>query len=132
MQNEGYRRHAYTDTTGHLTIGYGFNCEVLRLDCTEPMSKKDARRLFADVYAVARLKARLYAGPAWDRLEQRKKDVLADLAYNLGSGGLWEFVRMRAAILRGDDAAAMEELKNSKWWHQVKSRGPRLVDHWNG
>lgn len=130
--NEGWSPTPYRCTAGAVTIGWGFNCDALGLDCSrdKTLSKRDAEAIFRDEYAAAWDRARRYAGTAWEDLPQHRKAVLTDLAYNLG-GRLWSFKRMRAALQAGDNAGTLRELKASKWWHQVKSRGPRLVKYWN-
>jgi len=104
QSEEGFRALSYTDTTGHQTIGYGFNV-------TAGISKNAARALLLaqiqDISAVL-------SGYAWfQRLDDVRSAVLIDLAFNLGVNGLLHFPKMLAAIAARDWVTAHDELMNS-------------------
>ena len=49
------------------------------------------------------------------------------MSFNLGLTGLRKFKKMKAALDNDDYRTAAAEAKDSKWFKQVKSRGPRTV-----
>lgn len=118
--HEGLRLKPYRCTAGKLTIGVGRNLE------DRGISKKEALYLLDnDIEEVsAELSRRL---PWLSDLNGPRKAVLIDMAINLGIDGLFKFKRTLAAVARGDYAEAAREMKDSRWYRQVKSRGVRLV-----
>ena len=60
----------------------------------------------------------------FDELSEIRQLILIDMAYNLGPR-LNGFKRMQKAIIDKDFDQASEEMKNSLWYRQVKSRGVR-------
>ena len=57
-----------------------------------------------------------------------RQKVLIDMAVNLGVGGLLQFRRMIAAIELGDYGAAADQMLDSRWAEQVKTRADRLAE----
>lgn len=119
QRHEGLRLVPYRDTTGHLTIGYGLNLDA-------GISKAEAEwllrtRVMAATEAVAR------SLPWWARLDEVRRSVLVDMAYNLGIAGLLKFRRTLAAIERGDYDAAARGMLASLWARQVGQRAVRLA-----
>ena len=55
------------------------------------------------------------------------KMALVDMSFNLGLTKLNKFVDMKAALMNNDYDAAADEMVDSKWYDDVKSRGPRMV-----
>jgi lysozyme len=123
MRHEGLRLKAYLDTTGHWTIGYGHLLDKAIPDITQAEADK---MLDEDIAHAEMVCAILYgASPG---MTQRRHDALTDLIFNIGSKGAMKFVRMNAAIKKGDWLTASKELQSSKWFGQVgPTRGPDLV-----
>lgn len=119
-RHEGYRNRPYEDTTGNITIGYGRNLDShgINKDEAELMLQNDI------VKAIERLE--LYSW--WEELGEVRQRVLADMMFNLGSGGFAGFKRMIAAISRCDYNAASNEMLNSKWSSQVGRRAKFLAN----
>ena len=61
------------------------------------------------------------------RLDPVRRKVVIDMRYNLGPTRFRQFKRMIAALGRGDYKAAADEMVDSKWYRQVKTRGTRLA-----
>lgn len=137
----GVRTKMYRDSVGIETIGVGFN---LRRDDAEKLVKAlglDHSKLIAgeqeisETQALALLeidlaearKAALALFPNFDRLSDVRKRVVVDMAFNLGRTRLAGFGKMIDAINREDFEQAANEMQNSKWYEQVKSRGKTLV-----
>lgn len=55
-------------------------------------------------------------------------DILHNMTFNLGKKGMAKFNKMWVAIELGDWSTAAKEMKDSKWFGQVKNRAVRLVD----
>src|SRR5271166_1659524 len=103
--NEGFRPLVYTDTTGHETIGYGFNISA-------GISQKAALAL---LQAQAQDIGSQLAGSSWAAgLDDVRMSVLIELAFNLGLGGLMKFSQMIAAIRAQDWQASHDALLDSQ------------------
>jgi lysozyme len=72
--------------------------------------------------------------PGWELANDRGKAAMIDLAFNMGAwhekevDGKLEWKNTVAALERGDFEAAAEGLSNSRWYKQVKDRGPTIVE----
>ena len=139
---EGRRHACYKDSEGIPTIGVGVNLveprnekrvEVLGrvvgnltagreeltdreidwlLDGDIELAVQDAQALFAN----------------FDELDEARRIVLVDMAFNLGRHRLASFKRMRAAVLESRFDEAADEMVDSRWYRQVKRRGVRNVE----
>lgn len=141
-RNEGYSRKAYKDTMGKMTIGVGFNLdkpssrkaiESMGLNYDDVRNKGKAltdsqiNKLFIDEVNVAVKDARVFVNN-FDLLAKDVKMILIDMSYNMGLSKLSTFVKFKEALERKDFNKAAKEMKNSKWYSHVKSRGVRLVN----
>jgi len=122
-RHEGFREHVYEDTTGHKTIGYGFNIEA-------GIDKKDAEALLQSQLASLWLTLNEEFNHFWWRLSQPRRAVLINMAFNLGVKGLRSFKKMIKAIEEGDDEVVVEEMLDSRWAKQVKGRSKELAKQW--
>ena len=140
--NEGVKSVAYTDTTGHRTIGAGFNLEssdakakVSALGLSyekvksgkEQISKEQIDLLMQDSINRA-VRDAVAVVPGFDELNKDRQIVLIDLAYNLGRTGLRGFSKMLKAIASKDWNRAADELQNSRWYVQTGIRARRNVN----
>lgn len=119
-RHEGLRLTPYTDTTGHLSIGYGRNLS------SRGITVQEAELLLHRDLADAE-QALLTAHPWATRLTPPRYAVLVELAFNLGLPRLSIFVPTLALIEAGDYARAGGRLKRSKWAAQVGGRADRLI-----
>lgn len=122
-RHEGFRALVYTDTTGHKTIGYGFNIEA-------GITKNSAEALLQSQMAELWMVLNEEFNHFWWRLSRERQGVLLNMAFNLGINGLKKFKKMLSAISDGDDEAVVAEMLDSKWAHQVKGRAWELADQW--
>ena len=138
--HEGYRTHTYRDSKGIPTVGVGFN-----------LSRKDARYLLteagADYDSVLagnneltddqiqflleyNIKEAVQGAKAlvanFDELSGVRKRVIVDMVFNLGFRGFAKFHRTRQAIVDFEYAVAAQNMRESLWCGQVKSRCTRL------
>src|SRR5690606_23159791 len=61
-------------------------------------------------------------------LDDARRGVLLNMAFNLGVSGLLGFRKTLALVERGEYAAASVEMLDSKWARQVKGRADRLAE----
>jgi lysozyme len=65
--------------------------------------------------------------PNFEELSSVRREVLANMAFNLGKTKLSKFRKMRAAIDGRKYVEAATEMKNSRWYRQVGRRADRLI-----
>jgi GH24 family phage-related lysozyme (muramidase) len=136
-KHEAKRTKMYKDTEGVPTIGVGFNLK--RPDAKEKIEKlglnfdkvlageqelsdKQIDQLLKDDIdaAIADCKK---VFPNFAGLSDVRQRVLVDMMFNLGKPRLEKFKKMIANVNKGDFAKAADEMKDSKWYTQVKKRG---------
>lgn len=122
-RHEGFRAHVYTDTTGHKTIGYGFNLDA-------GISKQSAEALLQSQIAEKWLECNQEFNHWWWRLSRERQAVILNMAFNLGMHGLKKFKKMLSAISEADDEAVVREMLDSKWARQVGGRAVELAMQW--
>lgn len=118
--DESRRRRLYKDTVGKLTIGVGRNIEDrgLRDDEIDLMLKNDIEEAVSIARAVV---------PVFDKLDDVRREVIVNMALNLGQTRLAGFKQFIAALVRFDFQRATSEMMDSKWYEQVGERGKRLA-----
>lgn len=138
-RDEGYRSGLYLDSQALLTFGIGRCLQTNPLTADEwrllfdngeisvSLSQGGARRLLASGIRTCEYQC-ASAFPWWPHLDEGRREVLVMLCYNLGPKKLIGFRNMLAAIGAGDYGIAADELQDSLWFKQVRSRGPRLVN----
>ena len=119
-RHEGFRGHMYEDSKGHKTIGYGFNLDA-------GINKDEALLLLR--FRLELLNDELaYLLPFYESLSRRRKDVLLDMAYNLGLRGLLKFKKMLAAMQDGNFSRAKYELLDSSAARELHRRYGELAE----
>ena len=117
-QEEGFRGMPYKDTLGILTIGYGTKL---------PLTKEEAEMLLKH-----RLEEKILElsekEPFFLDLPQKAQEVIANMVYQLGVGGVLKFKKMWAALKDKDYQKAADEMLDSKWAKQTPNRAKRLVE----
>jgi lysozyme len=131
---EGWSPTVYIDTTGNLTIGYGFNLGKLhvsaagtvKVDPVNGISVAVGEQLILSevVEVITAIRASL---PWWDRLDDVRQEVLADMAYNLGMPGLLKWPIFLRQVRTGDYASAAGNMRSTLWYRQTGRRARRLV-----
>jgi lysozyme len=119
---EGFSEHCYMCTAGAHTIGYGRNIDAANggIGITEAeadyLLRNDIMRTIEEVRRWS-----------WfDQLDDVRKSVLVQLAFQLGITRLSKFERMLAALAEGNYDQAADELLDSLFARQVPSRAERL------
>jgi len=120
---EGYRRRAYRDHLGILTIGYGRNIDKSGLG----ISKKEASDMLRN--DVRRTVIELETSLPWSvDLPSRQRETLTEIAFQLGIPRLLGFKKMLAALKAGDSTTAAAELIDSRYASQTPSRVKRYAE----
>lgn len=118
IRHEALRLKPYEDSEGILTIGVGRNLEDVGLSRDEVlyMLDNDIKSTLAECQRFS-----------WfDGLSQERKDVVANMMFNLGWNRFNGFKKTIAAIEAGDYNTAAVEMLDSKWARQVKGRAVEL------
>lgn len=115
IRDEGVRPTAYIDTTGNVTFAVGHKGST-------PLSIKAIDQILDD--DIASHEAELLEAFPWvEELSPNRLNVLINMAFNLGVGGLSKFTTMwtelRHALVTGDYAPVAAAMLNSQWARQV-------------
>ena len=128
IDHEGVIDHPYRDTLGLWTIGIGHLLNMGRSPAPysvgQRISTEEIMRLFEQDFQ--RLSAVGRRTPGYELANTNGKAAMIDLAFNMGEWWpTWPVTR--AAMERGDWAAAAAGLRDSRWFTQVGRRGPQIV-----
>ena len=139
--NEGNKPKVYKDSKGNRTIGVGFNLEdaanrkflkeqginINELFAGRELTDRETKTLYNYSLTQAFKDAQSY-DPNFAKRPEAVKMTLVDMAFNLGLTRLNKFVDMKAGLKNNDYNVAADEMVDSKWYKQVKDRGPRMVN----
>ncbi|GAA9913799.1 hypothetical protein VN0823_05240 [Helicobacter pylori] len=125
VDSEGFSPSIYTDKTGHLTIGYGYNLSVYSYE-SKRITKPQAYGFLTDILKENH-KALLSYG-WYKNLDAMRRMVILDLSYNLGLSGLLKFKQFIKAIEDKNYALAVERLQKSPYFNQVRKRASRDME----
>ena len=123
IRDEGLRLTPYRDSLGFLTIGIGHLIKkgesfgVITKDQAISILEediKDAERKLDSIF------------PGWRKLDDVRQRAFINLSVNLGYR-LADFKRFLHAAKSGDWDKAADSLIQSRWYKQVRLRGPRIV-----
>lgn len=118
-KHEKYMQHPYLDTVGKWTVGYGRNLS------DRGLSEEESEYLLRNDIGEAESYLRKEA--YWEKLGYVRKAILLDMCVNMGWPRFFKFQQMRAALGAGDYELAADEMKSSRWYSQVGTRGVELV-----
>lgn len=122
-RDEGRRSTVYQDHLGYYTIGVGRLVDArrpgsgLRPDEMDYLLRNDIND---------RIDALTRALPWFQNLDDVRKGVLLNMAFQLGTEGLLGFKNTLAKVESGDYAAAAAMMLQSKWATQTPERAQRL------
>lgn len=127
MVHEGYRQYPYKDTVGILTIGYGHQVTAKDTIPPEGWSKEKAKQvLIDDLDSKIAILPRFF--PTYKTLDQVRSAVIANMAFNMGIGGLMQFRNTLELIKDGKYRDASFAMLKSKWATQVGVRANILSE----
>ena len=138
--NEGNKSKVYKDSKGVPHIGIGFNLEDAgnkrflkeqSIDINEilrgrELTDKETKVLYNHSLRQAFADAQKF-DPDLAKRPEAARMGLVDMACNLGLTKLNKFVEMKKGLMNNDYQKAADEMVDSNWYKQVKSRGPRMV-----
>ena len=130
---EGFEPHEYRCTAKKLTQCYGRNLEVHPLSDEEKAELNEdgsVSKEVAEKWALKELQEceeKLMSNIIYQKQTEVRKAVLLDMCFNIGYSGLMKFKKMWFALGERDYAEASRQMKDSKYYTDVKSRGKRNV-----
>jgi len=139
--NESNKPKVYKESKGNRTIGIGFNLEdagnrnflkqkginINELFAGRELTDRETKTLYNHSLTQAFRDAQSY-DPNFAKRPEAVKMALVDMAFNLGLTKLNKFVEMKKVLMNNDYNVAADEMVDSNWYKQVKSRGPRMVE----
>jgi len=146
--HEGISLIPYKCTAGKWTIGVGKNLEDTglyefekkRLLGTYELTRQEVIDILQDRHITQEealymldndirvIKAELESNYKWfNFLDEVRQKVIIDMRFNLGSAGFAGFKNMIRQLELENYQKVVEEMKNSKWYLQVKTRADRLI-----
>ena len=122
--DEGLRLKPYRDSAGKLTIGIGRNLDDKGISEGEAciLAENDVEQAYVDILSHLPWMSKL------DLLEFARFEVLVNMCFNMGIGGLLEFKSMLVFLQEENYEKAAQEMLDSKWAKQVGQRAVRLAE----
>ena len=116
--------HAYQDHLGFWTIGVG---RLIDKRKGGGITKEESKYLLEnDIDRKLRdLRTRL---PLFDKLDDARKGVLMNMAFQMGVDGLLKFNKTLTLIEAGDYKAAADNMLKSLWAKQTPARAQRMAE----
>ena len=118
--DEGFESKPYQDSLGVWTVGYGRNLDDVGI------SESEAAQMLRHDMQVA-IDECAAAMVFWPDLNDTRQEVLANMMFNMGRGRFLGFKKMLAALAVAEYDTAADEMLDSRWARQVKSRAKRLA-----
>ncbi len=121
INEEGYKRLPYDDTTGHpiklktgkLTVGIGRNLEA------KPLSEAVIDLMLQeDIQEATQGCLKIYGADVFERLNENQQLSLISMCFQMGIMGLGGFKKANAEVKLGNFEKAAEYFAQSKWAHQ--------------
>ena len=116
-QEEGFKGIVYKCSEGFDTIGFG-----TRL----PITKEEATLLLE--YRLSKTISGVKSSLHHLNIHDEAWDILYNMTYQIGLGGLLKFKKMIKALENQDYYNASIEMKSSLWAKQTPNRANRLID----
>lgn len=133
IRDEGMILTPYYCSAGKKTIGVGRNIESLGTpeiahdrDVNDGITEAEAMTMLRN--DINRTESELKKNKWFRELDERRKESILNMAFNLGTTKLMQFKKMISAIENGDYNLAAEEMLDSKWSEQVGERATRLAN----
>ena len=117
--DEGERLSIYLDIVGKVSVGNGRNLT----DCGISDDER-ALMLSNDINKAVKLANQF---PWFPSLDDVRQEVIVNMCFNMGNRIL-TFTMMLQAMEQRDYSNAAIQMRNSKWFAQVKARGERLAN----
>ena len=124
-EHEGFVSRVYKDSLGKRTIGYGHLCvEPEQWDDDKEYTKEELELVFDKDFDEALKNAESLIG---DRpVNFIAKQVLIEMVFQLGIGGVGKFKKMWSALDNEDYGEASFQMMDSLWAKQTPKRAEKL------
>lgn len=129
VKYEGYKNTVYKCSEGYKTIGIGTNLDSRKIKARVGQKFSEAQiQVWAreDIMRAEKIAKQVF--PSFNKQPKQVRILLVSLSHNLGQGGISKFKDFRGAIERNNYKRAAAELKDSRWYRQVKGRGAKYVE----
>jgi len=127
IRDEGMRLDVYLDHLGKPTVGVGHL--VLpsdKLKVGDKISNSRALQMFRKDIKTSQRDAAIFVGAdKFKTLSEPMKNVVTNMAFQMGATKLAKFKKLKAAIKNDDYKAMAKEMKESKWYKQTPNRADR-------
>ncbi len=117
--DEGLKLKPYRCTANKLTIGYGRNIE------DKGITEEEANHLLLNDI-IATEKELSTNKPVYNTLDDKRKEVLLNMCFQLGYPKLSQFKKFFKALESKDYSLASLEMMDSSWAKQTPNRALRL------
>tara|TARA_R100000700_G_C3104941_1_gene100418 strand:+ start:86 stop:520 length:435 start_codon:yes stop_codon:yes gene_type:complete len=124
--HEGFVPKTYLDSLGKRTIGYGHLCvEPEQWDDDKEYTKEELNVVFEKDFNEALKNAEHLIS---DRsINDTAKEVIIEMVFQLGIGGVGKFKNMWSALDREDYGEASFQMLDSLWAKQTPARAGKLA-----
>ena len=123
--HEGFVPKTYSDSLGKKTIGYGHLCvEPEQWDDDKEYTKEELELVFEKDFEEALKNAESLIDSR--SINQIAKEVIIEMVFQLGIGGVGKFKKMWEALDREDYLLASTEMLDSRWAKQTPARCGKL------
>lgn len=126
---EGYSKSVYFDSKGIPTIGIGHNMKAhpLPKGWMPPLTDGQVQELFVEDSSDAIHMVRNIFADCFDSWTDNRKAAIVDLVFNMGAGTFLTFGPTISHIRAGEWEEVAKHLEGTKWFRDVRRRGPRVV-----
>ncbi len=123
IREEGFLPHAYKDSEGYWTIGFG---KLIDERKGGGITREEALYLLRN--EIKGKREGLEAALPWvTTLDPVRQTVLLAMAFQMGVAGVVGFKNTLAALKAGDFAKAAKGIRGSKWAQQTPGRAERMA-----
>jgi lysozyme len=138
-RHEGYRHQPYKDHLGNWTVGSGHllhndklaphfpDCKTVGALLDKLSDREQHDRWLLDDIEQAIVDARQWV-QTFDSLSDARQEVLVEMCFQLGLGGVGKFVKTHGYIMEENFVAAANEMLDSRWAEQTPHRARELSD----
>ncbi len=136
VRHEGEKLKPYRCPAGKWTIGVGRNLEdrgittdeLVKIFRESGITEEQSRTLLRNDINATIQQLNRHLSEVFNSLNDSRKAVLVDMAFNMGIGGLLKFKRMIQALGVRDYERAAIEMLDSRWARQVGRRANNLSE----
>jgi len=130
-EHEGFVPRVYKDSLGKRTIGYGHLCvEPEQWDDDKEYTKEELELVFQKDFEEALKNAEHLIGER--NINNTAKEVIIEMVFQLGIGGVGKFKNMWKALDREDYGEASFQMMDSLWAKQTPNRAKKLAEKMRG